>query len=893
MFKYPQADLIRGTCQQELAIFVRHLGHQAQFYTMTGRWLCRSKSSPKFFVAGFVEPHELEDIIPYLPQTAVPQDEENKLRGFIEALPRNIGRVLLQKMTAFWNEANTTYRTAAQRLDKAHDLLAHPDRYSYATLEQISNKLLRGLIPRGKDEKYPMPVLYAVHRALLRDEIGFRTQKLQVMRSGFLYEINSKSELNIVASVTAMVRKFREGLATNDFRDAVSLSAFIRKARRNIDYSRSFREFTPHGTIGPSAIKSSDKKHHFRVGKEGEAWSGSDQAIIRFMESWACLHSFNISSTLNGIGSEILRATRRYEDVELDRTAAYTFLKEIGAIPPWEDRAAYELRLPYTGRRLSAEPGQTSVMGYVPDRLKDLRKDWGDMTVYCVDDAGAFEIDDGISVQATDNPDEYWIYVHVADPAAQMDPSGVAAKYAEYLTENIYFPERMLPMLDQGVVNARFSLAPNRPCLTFGAKLNMSGEIIESNITPGIIRNVVYCTPDVLSLITTGTPAQGSIVHIVGEETPQTTIQQKRPLLNTHEFSGDQRSELEILHKLTIARTTHLSNRGGVSTSAPRSNVSVSFEGAQWTRPLLNHSHWHYGDPTIRITLQEMSDKAMTEAPNIVTTCMLLAGEIAGGWCSARGIPIPYRITPRNPEKDPKEYFVKHVLPHKDENGKYPMDVLRGYFNVIGKVQPSTTPGPHLGIGAEFMTRCTSPLRRYSDLITHWQIEAALLHEAESGQSLIGNTDESFLPIAKAKLESMLPRLSTREKLVKEYAGMAERMWALEFLVRAWKFGQAKLPSPMNFVVRSVDTFRKSASGVLPDLLVGGHMELPDWIDPEKLKIDDKFEVEIIRVDVPFRKVDFRAVRVVKTEALKAVELKTETMISSGDTGAKLSNAGL
>ena len=169
-----------GASRQELAILVRRVEKQEQFYTMSGRWVSRGKLSPKFFVPGFVESSELEPIIPYLPDTEVPKNQEDELHGFIVALPRNVGGPLVRKMLDFWSKADATYQRAASRLDRAHDLLAHPDRFSYATIQQITRKLLRDVIPYDLDGGYSMPILYAVHRAILRYEVGFEAQKYQV-----------------------------------------------------------------------------------------------------------------------------------------------------------------------------------------------------------------------------------------------------------------------------------------------------------------------------------------------------------------------------------------------------------------------------------------------------------------------------------------------------------------------------------------------------------------------------------------------------------------------------------------------------------------------------------------------------------------------------------------
>lgn len=878
-----------GARQQELAIFIRQIENQAQFYTRSGRWVHRLQSAPKFFVPDFIKPDELLPLLPYLPTEAIPQEELEKLHSFSVALPRDVGRPIISQMTKFWEDADTVYQNSFERLDKAHEILAHPERFSYATLEQISEKLLSRArsVKRDEDGTYPLHALYAVHRKILGEDIGFHPQNIQVIRTGSLYEIVSKAEMLATRRVMGFVREYRSAASTRNYKSCIPYVNFLKKARRRIDFSRTFRDFTIHGTVGPSKIQFQEDGEHYRAGRKGEPWEGDDFIFLDFMESWSCLENFDRSSSLAGIGSEILRALGRYRNpVELDGTTAFTFLKEVGMIPPWENKAAYVLRLPYTGRRLGVEYGYTPHTGYNADRLAPLRKDWENMPVYCIDDHNAAEIDDGISLEATENPDEYWIHVHVADPAAHMDPKGAASQYAEYVTETIYFPERRIPMLHEGKVSQDLSLAPNRPCLTFSSKMNSSGEVTETAITPGIVRNVVFIEPGVVKKITTNASEEKYKSYGDGLGGSQTSIVNKRPLSAADTLSEAQKNDLIRLFQYTVARNNRLQSRGGVSLTPRRASVHVSFDGAPWTKPKPTHSYWHYGDPKIGISVPVDEAAGTTKEHNVVASCMLLAGECAARWCADRGLPIVYRITPQQPDKDPGKYYKEHLKPYRDRDEVIPVEVLTGYFNTIGKVQPSTVSGPHLGIGADVMTRCTSPLRRYTDLITLWQIEAGLVEEANTGKSLIGNRRDDFLPFTKARLDSMLPRIASREKFISHTKTRADNNWTLQFLLYAWKFDMYKLPSPLYYQIRSINRHRGSgmAGGQLVDLAIGGQMLVPPWLDKEDVKINDVFEVEIGLIDVAYHLAMYNPIRRVETEGRAVNESAADLETSEPNT---------
>lgn len=860
---YGRCELISnrasGSRHAELAIFVRHLDFQAQFYTMSGRWVHRTDKHPQFYVPNFVEAQELEGIKQYLPQEVVPAELEDKLHAFDLVPPRNIGQPLTSKMTAFWAESDAAYQKAAARFDNAHRIVAHPTRFTYATLEEIADKTLSGFIPKTKDGKFSHQVLYALHRSMLRDDIGFHTQQAGTMRAGGEYEINSIGEVNSINYVTGYVRSYREALVKQpELLKNHPLTRFANSARKLIAASRQSREFTPYGTIGPYSGKEQGERS-FRYGHPFKPFWTHMNYFIRFLESWACLGSFSKISSYNGIGSTILRAIGAYDDVALDQKTAWTALQELGAIPPWENKAAYDMRLPHTGRRLvrdvylktssprephREDPQSFHDWGERPDIIQHLRKDWGDLPVYCIDEASAQEIDDGVSLERTENPEEFWVHIHTADPAAHLDPKGKYAISAEIQTETIYLPERTVPLLRGNFVKDHLSLASSRPCLTFSAKMNLKGEILESIVTPGIIRNVVHMTYETQYEITNPMRESQNLSYTVGSNEFEKGA--SRDMTESDQLTDENKRDLNMLEKIQKARWKYLAGRGGAFMRPPKSSASPSFGSAPWEKMSLTHSLHYYGDPTIRLYFSETYDASDL---GLVACFMLVAAEVAGRWCSARGIPVPYRVTPLNPEKDPAEYFTNVYLPARDESGNPPLHIMMEYTRQIPAVQPSTTPGRHVALGMDVVLRCTSPLRRFGDLLAHYQIEAALLEEHRLGHSLVGNMRDDFLPFSKAHVDALLPRLALREKLIQKGSQRAERAWQLQFLLRAWRFKETELPSPLIMSIRSINPDTRLCGGVIDQLLLGVQLGVPDSMDIEEIKIDDKFEVEIDDID--------------------------------------------
>ncbi|MCU7853098.1 MAG: RNB domain-containing ribonuclease [Candidatus Thiodiazotropha sp. (ex Monitilora ramsayi)] len=101
------------------------------------------------------------------------------------------------------------------------------------------------------------------------------------------------------------------------------------------------------------------------------------------------------------------------------------------------------------------------------------------------------------------------------------------------------------------------------------------------------------------------------------------------------------------------------------------------------------------------------------ESREMITDLMLMAGEAIARYCQENDIPIPY-ATQASPDEP--------TVP-EDLAGMY------AYRRFFKPTQIKTQPEPHAGLGLSSYTRTTSPLRRYSDLLTHQQLRAHLSGE--------------------------------------------------------------------------------------------------------------------------------------------------------------------
>ena len=119
--------------------------------------------------------------------------------------------------------------------------------------------------------------------------------------------------------------------------------------------------------------------------------------------------------------------------------------------------------------------------------------------------------------------------------------------------------------------------------------------------------------------------------------------------------------------------------------------------------------------PEVFITLDEADGKkrahlnpvARTESAAMIKEMMLLAGEAAARFAFQHGIPFQY-ISQEAPE-----------LPNKLPPG------LAGEYKKRRAMRPrsvGTIPSMHAALGLAMYGQVTSPLRRYGDLVSHWQL---------------------------------------------------------------------------------------------------------------------------------------------------------------------------
>lgn len=807
-----------------VAVFIRRVGGgkvSSQFYTVHGKWIHTQERNIQYSVPGWVDPKLIDPIIPHLPSEEVTQDLLEKAQFFDLSVPREYAAPLVARMLEFQRESDALYRKHASSLDGAHEMLAHPTELKFGTLEQIGRKLL-GTPTFAKLSPIEM---FTIRKAINRSGFAFGYDRRSHRVTGFI-QIRSKDQVANVETVRRWIRQWQDdrvrqvaskNAGREDDREPTwsfggrIVEDFLGKARRMIKKSRTTRQPSTRGNIGPLIKQTKTSEEHDATRDiYGEKYNTNDEQLLRFIEAWACANMFLGLQRLDALPPLLLLGTGMYGEHSADQATGLLCLQEMGVLAPYENRVRYDqhLLLPTSQHSRPLQRLMSRVLHMEKedpgfhDSMEHLRKDWGDLPVFCIDDAGAREIDDGVSVEPAGN-NEYWVHVHIAHPTAFFDRDHPLAKLSRHMTESIYLPEQTYSMMPRWATAGHFSLAPNKPCLTFSGRLNLDGQLLEHKITPGFVRNVISLTPkqsqeavgqeDVVSkdvILWVGSPDQGDEVR---------SSQKKLDL------SPKLVQDLKIMNKLASGRVRQRLSAGGVIMDLHKPEVTIhgrwGKHGLAWDLPSRKVARFSQSDPALayhgKVFDGNVGQGAASHSDSSVMEMMLLACEIAAKWCAERNIPILQRGTVAVPDQalTPAESVFTNLRNAVQAGDDMPLHLVLSYLNQSGTTVLTTSPLSHKVLGLPNYAKATSPLRRYGDMMLHWQIDAALREEAATQSSLVGKKSHFDLPFSEANLKSIIPTLQPREKMIRSAMRYSDQHWLTTFFMRAFEYGECQLPA--------------------------------------------------------------------------------------------------
>jgi exoribonuclease-2 len=643
-----------------------------------------------------------------------------------------------------------------------------PDLRGSITAAQVAEHLLNLRVEAGstspiKVRPNTLPA-YAAHTLLMRRPDLFVADPGELWDSG-AFLVRSRAERARLRDVTRWI----EGATPED---KAVLDGFLTKARDAIQHSRQ--------------IGDADASTSTPTNPALPEWTEQDLTIIHTMIV-RLFETRSVQQTpTEPVVLSVLKSLGSYPGEIIDQALLARFLRDIGMMPVHESLEASKVReseiraMALHSTRIAGDGELLS-----GNELDDIRDDLTAHKVFVIDDPTATELDDGISMERLPSGDT-WVHIHVADPTRYLPPSHPLAVQASFRGSALYLPEGQVPLLSfrQLMEDLSLGAAPARDngvqgVVTFSALLSSDGALRESKVRIGWIKNprvVTYgAVDDAL-----GVPA-GASARPFGVPTRKADIASRQlggPL------EPSEIDDLRALQELaTKSRSRRMAN-AGLDWSLPTASLSLLPPFSPLTSNLFDLSMLptrpSFGvtpDIDYSVPVPSSTPRTRLSSNQIVAEMMILAGQIAASFCSDRGIPVPYRGTDKpqpvtSPGAEVRLKTVEDLLALRDPLGSIDPFVMLS-ANILQR--PSTvaiTPQVHwtMGLvdpGAGYV-RATSPLRRYEDLLVHWQLKAALASERGVAHPK---------PLDEREVEALIHRAEPAAKRVKRAGSHAVGYW--------------------------------------------------------------------------------------------------------------------
>ena len=406
------------------------------------------------------------------------------------------------------------------------------------------------------------------------------------------------------------------------------------------------------------------------------------------------------------------------------------------------------------------------------------RLDLTHLKVCTIDDESTTEIDDGLSVEYLSDGKKK-IWIHIADPTRIVDPGDELDLEARRRSTSLYLPTGMVPMFPPELATGPMSLVQGRIC---------------SALSFGVI------------LDEAGGIEEYEIHPSLIKPTYRLTYDDVDEML---QLGVQNEPEIADLAQSSYLRRNWRKSQGSIQIKMPESIIKVK-DNEEVTIELIDSS----------------------PSRQLVAEMMILAGQIGGKYGTEHSLPLPYRGQPQ-PE-----------LPSEEELLRLPAGPARfcALRSCMPRSEMSMSPIRHASLGLESYVQVTSPIRRYTDLLSHFQIKAHLRGEE--------------LPFSREELQEIVYSVSSSSYEATLVERQTNRYWGLEFLRRnaecVWDV----------LVLRWLREDENLGLILIEDL----GMELPHRFD-RPVTLGERMEMQVTRADPQRDEVRFREITEAEIQA--------------------------
>ena len=410
-----------------------------------------------------------------------------------------------------------------------------------------------------------------------------------------------------------------------------------------------------------------------------------------------------------------------------------------------------------------------------------------EVNAFSIDDSGTTEIDDALSVTELVEGG-HRIGIHIAAPGLAISKDDPLDQVARNRMSTVYFPGNKITMLPDSVIE-QFSLDAGAPRPALSIYVDLDADGIVNRDTLKMRAEMVPMTANL---------RLEDVEHLVSEES-----------LVDEGASYLYRKELAILWR--AAKLLH----AGRQEKRIANGLRAEQLGVIDPNALARDFHFQIQDVDGVQRVEIIPRQRGSILDTIVAEWMIFCNSASGQLLADNGLPGLFRT----------------------QKGWGPL-----------RTRMQTTPGPHEGLGLDYYAWCTSPLRRYSDLVNQWQLIALAKH---------GVTAKMMAPFPPrdATLMGIAADFESCYQAYGEFQDRLEKYWCLRWITQD---GDSK-----NVYVRHLK------EGMSRVELVPLQLPIPELASHPRMT-----RAEVAVADVDLLQLS-AAVRVVEIEAKAEPEVKT------------------
>lgn len=418
-----------------------------------------------------------------------------------------------------------------------------------------------------------------------------------------------------------------------------------------------------------------------------------------------CAASF-ADNVLESFAVRIIRSLPKYKDVDISRSTAYELLLSLGEISNSEDPTKwwYPAMIPGSGISSKADLEEAYQRSITKDNLAEavgmnhdsVERTKYDDVVYCIDSKDALEIDDGISIRKADNG-AYIVSSFIADPASYIEPNDLISRVAFERGMTLYMPNaagtRSVSMfpdafaravelssgVDTRVVRFEFAFSPKTKKVSF---------LKEGGVGFGTVSNQVKTDYDSVNKILDG---DKDVLEEVSKKSGVDAEKIYNDLTNLYFVSS------------SISKSENRDTSHGFST-IKRGIEDISTNSRD----------------EIEVKFQSQNE---LKSQTLVSEVMIASNKVAGQFFKDHRIPAVYRVQTRLPMSPEVHKWEKSLGsdPSYRDIITFQQYMTRSSLCAYGK--------RHESLKTNLYATVTSPLRRFCDVINHWQLQSYLVND--------------------------------------------------------------------------------------------------------------------------------------------------------------------